>query len=293
MVNVKFNVGSTRTSYFTKNQIAKVNAGIALFEKVVNSPAFKQRVIDFDWTTPTGTNYNRFLLCNGLSNTQVWETFEKGCDWGTWGTTTKPTTTTLNVVPCCSTTEMTWVTNVPTPTICINTNVINNTWYTPVHIACCLVHEYCVNLGFSCHVNGRLVEDWHCTVPAACADICCEIAREMGMSNTEISTYFRWIDSANFDYFACTTCFHVTGYETNQILANTRIDEVINCMCTEIECLERTKNRTSAETTRLTTVTNAVNTLRELKTRLFSTSLDGCERITSPILETEATTALQ
>jgi hypothetical protein len=64
-------------------------------------------------------------------------------------------------------------------------------------------------------------------------------------------------------------------------------------MCYEVECLELTKNRTSAETTRLTTVTNAVKTLRELKTRLYSTSLDGCERVTSPIVEKEVATALQ
>ena len=76
-------------------------------------------------------------------------------------------------------------------------------------------------------------------------------------------------------------------------LANTRLDEIINSMCTEIECLELAKNRTSVETTRLTTVTDVVSTLRELKTRLYSTSLDGCERVTSPILEKEATTALQ
>jgi hypothetical protein len=145
---------------------------------------------------------------------------------------TKPTATTMNVVPCGSVAEMTWVANSPVPMVCINTNVINNTWYTPVHIACCLIHEYCVNLGFSCHVNGRLVEDWHCCVPAACADICCEIAREMSMSNTDISNYFRWIDTANFDYFACTTCYHVEGYETINLLANTRFDEIINSMCT-------------------------------------------------------------
>ncbi len=290
MVNVKFTVGCTRTSYFTKNQTAKVNAGIAIFEKVINSPTFKERINNFSWTTPSGTTYNRFLLCNGMSNAQVWDCLQKGCDWGSMP---KSSTTTVNIVPCGSTTEMTWVANSPTPMVCINTNVINNTWYTPVHIACSLVHEYCVNLGFSCHVNGRLVEDWHCCVPSACADICCEIAREMSMSNTDISNYFRWIDTANFDYFACTTCYHVEGYETNNLLANTRFDEIINSMCTEIECLERTTKRNSKETTRLTTVTDVVNTLRELKTRLYSTSLDGCERVTSPILETEAATALQ
>ena len=290
MVNVKFKVGCTRTSYFTKNQIAKVEAGIAIFEKVVNSPSFKERIINFSWTTPSGTTYNRFLLCNGMSNTQIWDNLVSGCDWATTPTTTP---TTVNVVPCGSYSEMTWVVNAPVPTVCINTNVINNTWFTPVHIACCLMHEYCVNLGFSCHVNGRLVEDWHCTVPAACADICCDIAREMSMSDTEISNYFRWIDTANFDYFPCTTCFYVDGYETTTILANTRIDEIINSMCTEIECLERTSNPTPNETTRLNTVTEVVNTLRELKTRLYTTSLDGCERVTSPILETEATTALQ
>ena len=289
MVNVKFNVGSTRTSYFTKNQMAKVKAGIAIFEKVVNNPSFKERIQTFSWTTPSGTTYNRFLLCNGMSNAQVWDCLQSGCEWGT---TSKPSTT-MNIVPCGSTTEMTWVVNSPVPTVCINTNVINNTWYTPVHIACCLIHEYCVNLGFSCHVNGRLVEDWHCTVPAACADICCDIARDMSMSNTDISNYFRCIDTANFDYFACTTCFHVEGYETNTLLWNTRFDEIINSMCCEMEWLENAKNRTTDETTRLTTVTDVVNTLRELKTRLYTTSLDGCERVTSPILETEAATALQ
>lgn len=292
MVNVKFNVGSTRTGSFTKNQVAKINAGITIFEKVVNSPAFKQKVTEYSWNTPTGTTYKRFLLSNGMSNTQVWECFQKGIEWAP-APTTKSATPTINIVPCCSTTEMTWAANTPVPTICINTNVINNAWYTPVHIACCLVHEYCVNLGFSCHVNGRLVQDWNSTVPAACADICCEVTRQIGLTKTEISNYFRWIDTANFDYFACTTCFHVTGYETNNLLANTRIDEVINTMCYEVECLEQTKKRTSAETTRLTTVTNAINTLRELKTRLYSTSLDGCERVTSPILEKEAATALQ
>ena len=83
MVNVKFNVGSTRTSYFTKNQIAKVNAGIAIFEKVINNPSFKERITNFSWTTPSGTTYNRFLLCNGLSNTQVWDSLQSGCDWVT------------------------------------------------------------------------------------------------------------------------------------------------------------------------------------------------------------------
>ncbi len=284
MVNVKFNIGCTRTAYFTKNQTAKVKAGIAIFEKVINHPSFKERICNFNWTSPEGTTFNRFLFCNGMSNTQVWDCIQDGCDWGT---TPGTTTSFVNVVPCCSVSEMGWVANSPVPTICINTNVINNSWYTPVHIACCLVHEYCVNLGFSCLVNGTPVENWECTVPAACASICCDVARQMSMTDTDLAGYFQWINETNFNYYPCSTCFYVDAYTNTTAAPNTRIDELINTMYTELECLQSVTNCTPQETNRLNTVTECLNNLKEIKNRLYVTSLDGCEQVTSTVVESE------
>ena len=286
MVNVKFNVGCSRTAYFTKNQTAKVKAGIAIFEKVVNHPSFKKQICNFNWTAPNGTIYNRFLFSNGMSNTQVWECIQNGCNWGTTSGSTVPF---VNIVPCSSASEMTWATNSPVPTVCVNTNVINNNWYTPVHIACALVQEYCVALGFSCKVTGSPLENWECTVPAACGAICRDVAHQLSMTDNEIAGYFQWVNETNFNYYPCSTCYYVDTVDNTRAVASTRIDELVNTMCTEIEWLKGLSNCTKQETSRLNTVTECLNNLKEIRTKLYTSSLDGCEQVTTPVVETKAT----
>ena len=206
MMNVKFNIAATRTNCFTPAQAKKVDAGIEIFKKVMTSEEFRNAVCNFKWRTTTGMVFNRFYMSNGMSNQQVWETVCNETSWTKgltnvvdgmmWGGTAANNCAVVNVVPCCTREEvMNCCNDVNNPSICIDTNVLNNTWYTPVHVACAMMHEWCCMNGFCPTGTTMGVENWtvNC-VPMACAWICKEVC-ETVCNTTEVTTWCNTIDN--------------------------------------------------------------------------------------------------
>ena len=70
---LKYNITSSRMSYFTDAQAAKVDAGVEIFKQIVCSEEFLNKVKNFQWRTSDGVAFKRFYLSNGMSNQQVGE----------------------------------------------------------------------------------------------------------------------------------------------------------------------------------------------------------------------------
>ncbi len=290
MVNVIFNVGSVRTRPFTVNQMKKIEEGIAIFNQIVNSSTFRKRVTNYSWRTDNGTTYNRFHMSNGMSNDQVWDCIEQGFNRPVPATKKNNTSWVMNIMPCFSVNDIMWNRGWVNPTVWMDVNCMDQEWYTPVHVACCLVHECCVNMGFCADYNGQRVEYWRHTVPYACATICCDIICDMAKSNTTWKAWCSHIDSAQFDYCPCSYTYAAQGTTSWCMSPCARIDEVITWLNTEVQWIEDCNKPTTDEVNRMTTLTNTINSLREMKSKLFVTSLDGCERVGIP--HTEMTTVV-
>lgn len=298
MRNVKLNICGTKNLQFTTKQMAKVQKGIEIFEKVVNSDTFKDQICNYTWTAANGTCYNRFHLSNGMSNEQVWNCLTNGT--ACWNTQIE--TATVNILPCANRSQMlsnimnpslcvstnvgrTMAANTTTttPTICLNTNCLNDANYTAVHIAAALVHECCVNIGFTCHNNGTLVPNVKNTVPVACAITLIKCCKTVCAEDTNVVSCCNAINTDTCDYCACTTMFHIPGTETVLTTACTHLDAVVGCLETELDCLTNLDTKNNDELNRLTTITNCLTTLTELKSNLQATSLDACDTVGTPV----------
>lgn len=279
-MNVRFNVTPTRTNRFTTTQAAKVEAGIEIFNKVICSEEFQNRVRNFQWRTAEGTAFNRFYMSNGMSNDQVCDMICNGTNWN-WGNNESPV---VNVVPCSTWQEVeACCTNTTTPCVCIDTNVLNNSWYTPVHVACAIMHEWCCCNGFNCCTTNSRVENWSGnTVPVACAWICKDVCTTV-CDTTEVTNWCNMINDQTFDYCACTTTYNVWTNNTNVISPVNNIDTCISMMETEMNWLNSSNNVTPDMNSRITVLTNCINTLTEMKTNLCNTSLDGCDVACVPV----------
>ena len=278
-MNVRFNITPTRTNCFTTAQAGKVQAGIEIFQQVINSEEFKTRVNNFQWRTSEGVAFNRFFLSNGMSNAQVCDTISNGTIW----TTGTNETIVVNVVPCSTVQDVEVCCTSTTPCVCIDTNVLNNSWYTPVHVACAIMHEWCCCNGFNWSTPTARIESWNNnTVPVACAWICKDVCTTV-CNNTEVTNWCNTINDTTFDYCACTTTYNVWTNTTNVVSPIVKIDECINIMECEVNWLNNANTVTPDVTNRITTLTNCITTMNEMKISLCNTSLDGCDVACVPV----------
>ncbi len=308
MKNIKFQFGSTPTCTMTQKQMEKVKSAITILEKVVASPSFKKNVNDFNWSSRNKTTYNRFHLSNGMSNAQVWDCITNATNWFNPTMKTKTTNTVINIVPCTTRNEVVSRANgtntmastpitagttinpmAPVFNICLDANWMNSPMCTPVHIASCIMHEYCVCLGFGCQMNGQLVPNFDCTVPYACGTIVREVCQEMSKKNKMIAGCFEVINESNYNYSPCTTTFCCASVNTQCVTTCNTIDTAITGMMTELDCIENVSKNTKAETTRMETLTNCIKMLQEVKANLVNTSLDACETMSTPVSVREMT----
>ncbi|MEM6966848.1 MAG: hypothetical protein AAF573_18940, partial [Bacteroidota bacterium] len=267
---------------FTPAQAAKVEAGIEIFNQVISSDEFQNRVSNFQWTTPEGTTFNRFFVSNGMSNEQVCDMICNGVGTIWNGGNGEPPL--VNIVPCATVQEVeACCTNPTTPCVPININVINNSWYTPVHVACAIVHEWCCCNGFTGTTFGVGIGNWsNNTVPVACAWICKDVCPTV-CNTTEVTNWCNMINDQTFDYCPCTTTFQVSPTTTGIVSPINNIDACINTIETELSWLRGSNNVTPSVNDRITVLTNCISTLTEMKTNLCNTSLDGCDVFGVPV----------
>jgi len=292
-MNVNFNITSTTTNCFTTSQAAKVDAGIEIFKQVISSKEFQTKVKNFQWRTANGVAFNRFHMSNGMSNQQVCNTICNGTDWANQVTNVvnNNTPTTVNVVPCCTQQEVMNCMNAMTACICIDMNVVNNSWYTPVHIACAIMHEWCCWNGFTCNTTNTRVENWTVnTVPVACAWMCKDVCSTV-CNTSEVTNWCNMINNQTFNYCACTSTYNVTTNTTNSVSSVTNIDTCINVMEMEMNWLTTCNNVTPDVTNRMTTLTNCINMMNEMKINLCNTSMDACDWTCMPVNVVETVSA--
>ena len=294
MKKVKFEICNTRTRTFTTTQQQKVNTAIDILQKVWASPTFKKQVKNYTWNAADGTMYKRFHLSKGMSNTQVWDCLESGWNWFTPNTNSK-TTWTINIVPCCTRNEVVacvtptgfspsiipvpTTTGNPAPTIWINTAWVNDDNCTPIHIAACIIHEWCVACGFTACCNGQRVWNWQNTVPYACGTIVMDVCRRLAAKNKTIAKYWKAVCKTTCNYFACSTEWCFDTLPVDGISPCVKIDEVIGFVECEMEWLSSIGRKNRDEVNRWTTLSNTLSTLNEMKQNLVRTSLDGCETV--------------
>ncbi len=300
MKNVQFNVCGTRTQQFTSSQETKVRKGIEIFQRVVNSPAFKNRVCNYSWTSSNGKTFQRFHMSHGLSNTQVWDCLCNGnVSWNNQYSQQQ----TFNVVPCatntdwnnCMTNPSSWVCPTPTsdtatmtmtcPCLCVNVNCLNDKNYTAVHVAAALMYEYCVCCGFTTEWNGNTVRNWQNTVPAVCSWMVADCCKEVCATDTTVMECMECVNLNDFDCCACSTTFFTNRTTATWNTSVSQLDVVISSLEREWNCLNAVTNKTSEEVDRFTCVTNCLDEMRTMRTNLCRTSLDGCDMVGTTVYQ--------
>ncbi len=291
MKNVTFNISASKFRCFTSAQEAKIKAGIQLFQKVVNDQHFKEKICNFVWTSEHGNRYERFLMSNGMSNMQV---FDDLCNMLNKVMPSRSTDAksmqdmTCMVMPVANKMEYEMIAKMNTvDCVCLNVSMLSKDWFTPVHVASTLMHEWCIAQGFSCTRNGVLVNDYFYTVPFACGRMMMEVAKDVYGSDPAWSKYFMEIKDTNFDYCACSSmyCCDMVMFECPNVCE--QVDQVIATCETELDWLNCTANKTQDEVNRMTILANCISSMKEMKMRMFHTSLDGSEAIMMPFVERE------
>ncbi len=284
MSNVTFTIGTNRTCRFTSSQVEKVNQAIEILDKVWGSTNFKKAITGFSWTSENGTTFDRFHMSGGMSNDQVWSCISNATNTPTNKSKSKVN---ISVVPCANANDYNWCVNNGMPCVGVNVNYINCEWYTPVHIACAIMYDYCVNCcGFTGYTNAHMVNCWNSTVPAACCTIVRDCAMKVG-KDVNVGQWTAYVNNGTFNCFPCCTTWGTTWNTNTGITAydNTcvKVNEAICAMQNEIDCLNSIRNKSTDEVNRLTMMMNAVETMNTVCQNMWSTSLDGCETAWMPM----------
>lgn len=285
-MNLKFNITSSRMNCFTAAQAAKVDAGVEIFKQIICSEAFLNKVNNFQWRTTDGVAFNRFYLSNGMSNKQVSEMICQGLHRkNDLINMVKPTPVeVVNIVPCSNQKEIENIYN-NTITCCIgaDTNMLNNTWYTPVHLACAIMHEWCCWNGFNCSPTSTKMENWSGnTVPVACAWITKDVAAAV-CNSSEVSNWCGMINNRTFDYCACSTTYLTSISDTVCISPIVKMDECINLMELEMNWLTTCKNVSPDVSNRMTVLNNCIRMMTQMKLNMCNTTMDGSDWACVPV----------
>lgn len=285
-MNLKFNITSSRMNFFTVAQADKVDAGVEIFKQVICSEEFLCKVKSFQWRTSDGVAFNRFYLSNGMSNQQVAEMICKGLHRKNDLINIVKTTAAevVNIVPCRNQNDFENIYN-NTITCCVGVdpNMLNNSWYTPVHLACAIMHEWCCWNGFNSSPSTTKMENWSGnTVPVACAWITKDVA-EMVCHSSEVSNWCRRINNRTFDYCACSITYQTSISQMSNISPIVKIDECINMMELELNWLTICKNVTPDISNRMTVLNNCIRMMNQMKLNMCNTTMDGSDWACVPV----------
>lgn len=276
MQHLNFTIGKTRNCAFTQDQLAKVEAGLAIFLNIVASSNFREKILNFSWKHAAENDFDRFHLSNALSNAQVFDTLIKAKgNFYPIGDKSP-----VAILPCCSRKDIQAYMNLSTPTIWINTSWLNNEWYTAVHVAACICHEMCINRGFRCQMHGQLVANYQFTVPYACADFVRLIAIALSNEDENIRAAMPYILNTPFEYYPCSTVFNMDDWHGEVITCHQEARALVNRLAMEIDHLKTIQEPLSPkEFIRLEAAEKCVAMLKQMQSMLVDTSLDASDAI--------------
>jgi hypothetical protein len=285
-MNLKFNITSSRMNFFSTAQAAKVDAGVEIFKQVICSEEFLHKVNNFQWRTSNGVAFNRFYLSNGMSNRQVGDAICKGLNrkYDLINIVKPSTVPVVNIIPCSNQQETEYFHN-NTITCCIGVdpNMLNNTWYTPVHVACAIMHEWCCWSGFNFSPASTRLENWSGnTVPVACAWMTKDVAAAI-CNSSEVSNWCGMINNRTFDYCACSITYLTSISATVCISPIVKMDECINTIEMELNWLMACENITPDVTNRITVLNNCLSMMTQMKLNICNTTMDGSDWACVPV----------
>ncbi len=285
-MNLKFNITSSHMNSFSVAQAAKVDAGVEIFKEVISSEEFFNKVNNFQWRTSDGEAFNRFYLSNGMSNQQICDVIcKEGNPTHDLINIEKPNSVpVINIIPCSNQLEMENIHN-NTITCCIgvDTNMLNNSWYTPVHVASAIMHEWCCWNGFNCSPPSTRMENWSGnTVPVACAWMTKDVAASI-CNSTEVSNWCGMINNRTFNYCACSVTYSTLFSNQNCISPIVKMDECINMLEIELNWLTSCKNITPDITNRIKVLNNCLSMMTQMKLNICNTTMDGSDWACVPL----------
>ncbi len=279
MQKLQFTIGRTTKTQFDREMVAKIYAGLDIFKRILNHPLLDEKMLNFGWHDEENNYYHRFHLSNGLSNWQVLNRLRNAAS--ILGEDVNGTTITLAILPCDNRKDIQVYQNLRVAPIWLNMGYLKNEWYTPVHVASCIAHEFCINLGFETHVNARLANYSTFTVPYQLGMLVKEIASSWKMQITDIRASFDFIQNSAYDYFPCSTLFSIrqTNSKQNQYFV---LNELLDKTMAEITHLEDLGNlMNDDELIRMEALRDCEKKLLEIKSILQNSSLDGSENYIS------------
>ena len=285
-MNLKFNITSSRMNSFSTAQAAKVDAGVEIFKEVISSEEFLSKVNNFQWRTSDGVAFNRFYLSNGMSNQQIGDVICKGLN-RTYDliNIVKPSSVpVVNIIPCNNQHETDdFHNNTITCCIGVDTNMLNNSWYTPVHVACAIMHEWCCWNGFNCSPASTKMENWSGnTVPVACAWMTKDVAASV-CNSSEVRNWCGMINNRTFDYCACSITYSNLSSNQNCISPIVKMDECTNILEMELNWLTACKNITPDVTNRIKVLNNCLSMMTQMKLNICNTTMDGSDWACVPV----------
>lgn len=285
-MNLKFEITSSRMNSFSTAQAAKVDAGVEIFKQVICSEEFLNKVNNFQWRTSEGIAFNRFYLSNGMSNQQIGEVICKGLNrtYDLVNIAKQSSVSVANIVLCSNRQDVKRIyNNRITCYLGVDTNMLNNSWYTPVHVACAIMHEWCCWNGFNGSPVSTRMENWSGnTVPVACAWMTKDVAAAI-CNSSEVSNWCGMINNRTFDYCACSTIYPTLSSTQNCISPIIKMDECINMLEMELSWLTASKSITPDVTNRITVLNKCLSMMTQMKLNICNTTMDGSDWACVPV----------
>ncbi len=267
-------IGRTRSSFFTRIQKDKLEAGIQIFHKVLNSKNFRENILQFHWTNKQNKRFHRFYHANGLSNRQIVDRIQNYLDYfNTLGIPSQ-----LVILPYNSRKEILSYNSINKPIVWVSLNCINNEWYTPIHIASAICHELAILLDLDSAVEQTVNPEYRTySAPNYLGWLTMQTAKLWKDNITDIGDAFRIIDEKQYNYFPTSTIMgNIYAKTISHSQAN--FDSLISTLLSEQETLfELQDTLTVSETTRLICIEEVLLKLTSLKNQLADCSLDGSE----------------
>lgn len=269
-------IGRLRNKCFTRAQKAKLEAGIDIYQKLVSHEHFKDLVLKYHWTNNTGRIFRRFLMSNGLSNSQIFEKL-KDCESVFEDLGMKNC---LGLLPCDNRKDISSFKMMSNPIIWVPTSCLNHEWYTPVHIASLILHEVMTYLGFGTKVNSGSEGDQIHTVPFAFGRLLMLSSKNWKNQVSDIEQSLEIINERGYNYFPTSYVFDTELNQQDSIAYQEKLEDLLNNVNREAEDLNNLEGQISnSELKRLECLQKVKAQLISIQNEIIKSSLDGSEVI--------------
>ena len=272
MITIK--IGRLRNKFFTREQKAKLEAGIDIYQKLVVHEHFKDLALQYHWSNNTGRTFRRFLMSNGLSNSQVLQKLEN-CEQVFEDLGMKNC---FGLLPCDNRKDISSFKMLANPIIWMPTSCLNHNWFTPVHVASLILHEVMTYLGFTTKINPGSEGDQIHTVPFALGKLLMVSAHKWKNQISDIDESLAIINERGYNYFPTSHVFDTEFNQQDSVGYQDKIEDLLNNVNREAEDLSNLENKMSnSEVKRLACLEKIKEQLINIQNEIIESSLDGSE----------------